>query len=191
MVNSFYSQDELDELGLRSFGSKVFISKKTSIYSPQLLAIGDNVRIDDFCILSGNIQVGNNIHISAYTALYGKYGIELQDFTTVSARNLIYSATDDFSGAYLTNPMLPEEIINVTGGKIILKKHSIIGAGCVVLPNIILEEGTAIGAMSLVNKSTEAWGIYAGIPIRKLKDRKRDLLILEKDYYQNSIKRRA
>lgn len=186
-MSSFYSTDELDELGLHSFGSNVFISKKVSIYSPELLTIGNNVRIDDFCILSGNIQIGNNIHISAYTALYGRYGIELQDFTTVSARNLIYSATDDYSGAYLTNPMLPEEITNVTGGKVILEKHSIIGAGCVVLPNIVLGEGTAIGAMSLVNKPTSAWGIYVGVPIRKLKDRKRDLLTLEKEYYQNSI----
>ena len=188
IVTNFYSPDELDELGLRSFGLNVFISKKASIYSPELLAIGDNVRIDDFCILSGNIRVGNNIHISAYNALYGKYGVELQDFSTISARNLIFSATDDYSGAYLTNPMLPEEFTNVTGGKVILEKHSIVGAGCVILPNVTLGEGTAIGAMSLVNKSTDAWGIYIGVPIRKLKDRKRDLLKLEKEFYQNSIK---
>lgn len=187
MTSSFYSPDELDGLGLHSFGSNVFISRKASIYSPELLTIGNNVRIDDFCILSGKIQIRNNIHISAYTALYGKYGIDLQDFTTVSARNLIYSATDDYSGAYLTNPMLPEDVTNVTGGKVILEKHSIIGAGCVVLPNIILREGTAIGAMSLVNRSTDAWGIYVGIPIRKHKDRKRDLLTLEKEYYQTFI----
>lgn len=191
MTNSFYSRDELDDLGLHSFGLNVFISKKASIYSPGLLTIGDNVRIDDFCILSGNIRLGNNIHISAYTALYGKYGIELQDFTTVSARNLIYSATDDYSGAYLTNPMIPEKFTNVTGGKVILEKHSIIGAGCVILPNVMLREGTAIGAMSLVNKSTDAWGIYVGIPIRKLKNRKRDLLKLEKEFYQNSIREKA
>lgn len=182
MTNSFHSPDELNELGLHSFGSNVFISKKASIYFPELLDIGDNVRIDDFCILSGNIHVRNNVHISAYTALYGKYGIELQDFTTVSARNLIFSATDDFSGSYLTNPMLPEEITNIFGGKVILEKHSIIGAGCVVFPNVTIGEGTAIGAMSLVNKSTDTWGIYVGIPIRKLKDRKRDLLKLEMEY---------
>jgi acetyltransferase-like isoleucine patch superfamily enzyme len=189
MTNSFYSPDELDKLGLGSFGSRVSISKKASIYSPEMLSIGDNVRIDDFCILSGNIKIGNNIHVSAYAALYGKYGIELQDFTTISARNLIYSASDDYSGQYLTNPMIPEELTNVTGGRVILEKHSIIGAGCIILPGIVLREGTAIGAMSLVNKSTDAWGIYVGVPIRKLKDRKRNLLNLETKYYQNDVKR--
>ncbi len=187
IINSFYSPNELDELGLHSFGSNVLISKKSSIYSPELLIIGDNVRIDDFCILSGSIQIGNNIHISAYTALYGRYGIELQDFSTISARNLIFSATDDYSGTYLTNPMLPEEFTNVTGGKVTLEKHSIIGAGCIVLPNIRLGEGTAIGAMSLVNKSTDVWGVYVGIPIQKLKDRRRDLLKLEKEFYRGSV----
>ncbi|WP_211213862.1 acyltransferase [Methanocorpusculum bavaricum] len=189
MMSNFYSQNELNELGLELFGSNVMISKKSSIYSPELIQIGNNVRIDDFCILSGHIQIHDNIHISAYTALYGKFGIELCDFTTVSGRNIIYSATDDYSGSCMTNPMVPEEYTHVTGGKVTLKKHSIIGAGCIVLPNITLEEGTAIGAMSLVNRSTDPWGIYVGIPIRKIKDRKQNLLYLENDYYTTKLRK--
>ena len=184
---SFYSDQELKILGFKSYGSNVLISKKASIYSPDLISVGNNVRIDDFCILSGHITMGSNIHVSAYCALYGKYGIFLDDFVTVSGKNMIYSATDDYSGEYLTNPTIPKKYTNVSGGEVILKKHSIVGAGCVLLPNITLREGTAIGAMSLVNKSTDEWSIYAGIPIHKLKDRRKDLLLLEEKFKNNNI----
>lgn len=35
------------------------------------MTIGSNVRIDDFCILSGRLEFGSYVHIAAYSALYG------------------------------------------------------------------------------------------------------------------------
>lgn len=177
-MNSFYSEDELKNLGLKKLGENVKISKKVSIYSPELIEIGDNVRIDDFCILSGKIIIGNYVHIAAYVALYGKYGIEIKDFCGCSARTTIYSASDDFSGEYMISPMVPEELTNVSGGKVTLGKFVQLGANTVVLPNLTIEEGTAVGAMSLVNKSLEEWSIYVGIPCKRIKDRKRNLIEL-------------
>ena len=63
--------------------------------------------------------------------------------------------------------------------EVILKKHSIVGANSIIMPGVRLAEGTSIGAMSLVLKSTEAWGIYVGNPAKRLKDRKKDLLELK------------
>lgn len=183
-MSSFYDCNELMRIGFQNIGTNVLISKKASIYSPELISIGNNVRIDDYCILSGKISIGSHIHISAYSALYGKYGITLEDFTTISGRNIIYSASDDYSGEYLTNPMIPEKYTNVSGGEVIIKKHSIIGAGCIIMPNLTVEEGTAVGAMSFVNRSTEPWSIYVGIPAKKIKNRRRDLLRLEKELIQ-------
>ena len=60
-----------------------------------------------------------------------------------------------------------------------LKRHVIIGANSVILPNLTIGEGTSVGALSLVTKDLDPWGIYAGIPVRRLKDRKRDLLEIE------------
>ena len=37
--------------------------------------------------------------------------------------------------------------------------------------------------MSLVNKSTEPWGIYVGIPAKRIKDRSKDLLKFETLFY--------
>ena len=80
MISNFYSDEELMELGFQSIGKNVSISKKCSIYNSSQMSIGSNVRIDDFCILSGNITIGNYVHISAYTALYGKYGIKIGNY---------------------------------------------------------------------------------------------------------------
>ncbi|MDR0789417.1 MAG: acyltransferase [Bacteroidales bacterium] len=177
-MTSFYSQTELAEIGFASVGDNVLVSKKCSIYSPQTIRIGNNVRIDDFSILSGDITIGSYVHIAAYCALYGKLGIEMEDYTGLSPRTTIFSAMDDFSGNYLISPMPPEECTNVTGGKVIVKKYSQIGAGCIVFPNLIMGEGVAVGAMSLVNHNLEDWGIYAGTPVKRIRDRGKGLLEL-------------
>lgn len=177
-MNSFYSEKELAELGLKSYGSNVLISKKCSIYSPEKMSVGDNVRIDDFCILSGNIILGNNVHISAYCALYGAQGIEFKDDSGCSARTTIYSAMDDFSGDYLIGPMNPSETTNVTGGKVMVGRFVQLGAHCLVFPNVTIHEGSVIGALSLVTKDIPEWSIYVGVPARRLRDRNRGLLKL-------------
>lgn len=185
MNNSFYTEDELKEIGFKSLGSNVRISRKASIYSPENIEIGSNVRIDDFCILSGNIKLGSYIHISAYVALYGRNNIVVDDYCALSGRVLVYSATDDYSGEYMTNPMVPDLYTNVIGGEIQIKKHVIVGAGSIILPDLVIEEGAAIGAMSLVNKDIEAWSINVGIPCKKISDRKTGILELEKQLLNN------
>ena len=179
-MTSFYTEKELLELGLKCFGKNVLISRKCSIYSPEKISIGDNVRIDDFCILSGNTTLGSNIHIAAYCALYGVFDIEMEDYTGLSPRCTVFSATDDFSGDYLISPMVDKSKTNVTGGKILIKKYSQIGANTVILPDVTIETGVAVGTMSLVNKSLKEWGIYIGIPVKRIKDRKKGLLKLVK-----------
>lgn len=173
---SFLSERELEELGLKSFGKNVLISRKASIYSPDKIVIGNNVRIDDFCILSGNIKLGNNIHISAYSALYGASGIVFEDNSGCSARTTIYSAMDDFSGDFLIGPMHPKEFTNVTGGMVTIRKYVQLGAHCLVFPNLTIGDGTVVGALSLVTKSLPEWSICVGIPAKKIKDRNKKML---------------
>jgi len=176
MKTSFYSPAEMAGLGLGSYTESTRLSRKASLYNPRDIHLGHEVRIDDFCILSGHVRLGSHIHISAYTALYGAYGIEVDDYATISGRVLIYSQNDDYSGEYLTNPMAGEELTNVTGGKVHIEKYAIIGAGSVVLPDLTIGEGVAVGSLSLVNASLEPWGVYAGVPVKRIKERSRGLL---------------
>lgn len=176
------SQEQISAMGFASVGQNPKLSDKASYYNCKNIVIGDNVRIDDFCVLSagvGGIQVGNHIHIAVYSSLIGAGKITLHDFSNVSSRVAIYSSNDDYSGASMTNPTVPAEFTNVTHADVTIGRHVIIGAGSVVLPGVTLEEGVAIGALSLISKSCKAFGIYSGVPAKRLKDRKKDLLNLE------------
>ena len=53
---SFLSESELKTIGFLKYGTNVLVSRKASIYNPEQIVLGDNIRIDDFCILSGNIK---------------------------------------------------------------------------------------------------------------------------------------
>lgn len=63
--SSFFSESELKAIGFLKYGKNVLVSRKASIYNPEQMVLGDNIRIDDFCILSGNIKLGSYIHIPA------------------------------------------------------------------------------------------------------------------------------
>ena len=180
MHSSFYSQEELNTLGFRAIGKNVLLSRNARFYAAEKITIGDNVRIDDFCLLSGEIKLGNFIHISAYSALYGKYGIEMCDYSGLSPRCTVFSASDDFSGDYLIGPMVNAELTNVTGGRVTIGKYSQLGSGCIVLPGVTIGEGVAVGAMSLVLNDLTEWGIYKGIPAVFYRERSRKLLELLK-----------
>lgn len=186
MENSFYSKNELLRLGIAKIGNNVLISRKSSIYSPTKIFIGHNVRVDDFCVLSGSICIGNYVHIAAYSSLYGgNAGIIIGDYSNISSRVAIYALSDDYSGNSMTNPTIPEKYKLVTQKKVVIDNNVIIGTGSTVLPGVVLSQGTAVGAMSLVKESTEPWGIYCGIPAIRKKQRSKHLLELIKDFEKN------
>jgi len=143
-----------------------------------------------FCVLSagyGGIEIGSYIHVAVYSSLIGAGKIRLGDYCNISSRVAIYSSNDDYSGAWMTNPMVPDSYTNVTHADVMLGRHVIIGAGSIVLPGAILEEGVAVGALSLVSGNCKEFGIYSGVPAKKIRDRKKDLLKCE-DKFKNSMR---
>jgi len=182
---SFYTVTELNELGFKSIGENVRLSKKASIYGTEKISIGNNTRIDDFVVISagnGGIVIGNNVHIAVFSSLIGSGKIELCDFSNISSRVSIYSSNDDYSGAAMTNPTIPSNYTNVQHDTVFIGKHVIVGCGSIVLPGVILADGVAVGALSLISTDCKEWSIYVGNPAKKIKERKKDLLKLEVEY---------
>lgn len=179
------SREIIENMGFASLGENVQISDRASFYNISKISLGNNVRIDDFCVISagkGGISIGNNIHIAVFALMMGAGKITLSDFCNISSRVSIYSSNDDYSGSAMTNPTLPSQYTGVTHADVFLCKHVIVGSGSIILPGITLEEGVAVGGLSLITKDCEAFGIYAGNPARRIKERKRNLLMLEKAY---------
>lgn len=178
------SRQQLEDIGFKSVGENVLISDKASIYGAAHISIGSNVRIDDFVVLSagdGGIEIGNYIHIAVYSSLIGAGKITLCDFCNISSRVSIYSSSDDYSGEFMTNPMVPDQLTNVIKAPVYLSKHVIIGSGSVVLPDVTLGDGVAVGGLSLVTKSFDKFLIVAGTPAKKIKERKTTVLELEQN----------
>ena len=186
-MSSFLNDEEVAALGLASVGREVKISRHASLHNPGNMRLGDHVRIDDFCVLSagvGGIEIGRNVHLAVYSCLIGKGKITLGDFANISSRVAIYSSNDDYSGAFMTGPTLPAEFTNISFAPVNVGRHAIVGSGSVVLPGVTIGEGAAIGALSLLRSNCDAFGIYAGAPARKIKERQRALLALEQRYLE-------
>lgn len=178
MIRQFknYSPDELKEAGI-IFGENVFIANDIIFHNPQNIIIGNNVRIDSHCLLlagkDNKIIIGNNIHIAAGCYLFGGGGdIVFEDYSGLSSNVTVYTASDDYTDGYMTNPMVDMKYRKLTKGSVLLKKHAIVGASSVILPKITLEHGASVGANSLVTKSTDSFDLVCGSPAKFVKKRK-------------------
>jgi galactoside O-acetyltransferase len=172
----------LRRLGFAAIGTDVSVSDHASIYGVSRIALGSHVRIDDFAVLSAGaegIRIGSYVHLACHCSLIGKALIEVGDLSTLSSRVAVYSSNDDYTGAGLTNPMLPMQYRRVTDAPVRIGRHVVVGSGSVILPGVTVGEGAAVGALTLVNRSLDPFTIYAGIPARRVRDRSRAFLELE------------
>lgn len=180
---AYLTEEQLQAFGFKKIGKNVKISDKASIYNADLIEIGDNSRIDDFCVLSGKISIGRNVHIAIYCNVAGgTEGIILEDFSGLAYGCHVITQTDDYSGRTLTNPTVPTKYKNEMKKSVRIGRHCIVGTHSLIFPGVTLQEGTSVGAMSMVTKTTEPWTVYFGIPAKRLKARKQDLLVLEQQY---------
>lgn len=178
----FYESEQLRGMGFRAVGDNVKIAKNSTIIGLQNISLGNNIRIDANVVIaaaSGDLVIGNYIHIGAGSHLACVGGIRFEDFSNTSQAVRIYSGTDDYYGEYLTNPMVPEEFRGMSFAPVVIGKHVIVGSGTTILPGVTLGTGASVGAMSLVTRSLEPWSINAGIPAKYIKARSKELLKFE------------
>jgi acetyltransferase-like isoleucine patch superfamily enzyme len=176
MIYMFLSEKQLKKIGFASYGKNILISDKCSIYNPANIILGNNVRIDDFCILSAGengIEIGNHVHIGCYSLLVGKEKITMKDYSGLSSRVSIYSSSDDFTGEYLSNPCVPDKYRNVISKPVTLNEQVTIGTNCTILPGVTIEKNSCVYAHSLVLKSIRENVCVTGVPTKEIKERKK------------------
>ena len=180
---AYLKQDVLEAMGFKHIGKNVKISDKASIYDRANLSIGDESRIDDFCVISGRINIGRNVHIAPHCLVAGgEPGIHFGDFSGLAYHVQVFSQTDDYSGMSMTNPTIPARFKMVRMAPVNIGRHVIVGAGSIIMPGVSIAEGCSVGALTLIRKSTMPWGIYFGNPAKRIAERKKNLLALEADY---------
>ena len=182
---AYLTKETLQAMGFKAVGKNVKVSDKASIYNPETIEIGDHSRIDDFCVISGHVKIGKYVHIAPFCLVAGgEKGVTMDDFSGLAYGVHVFSQSDDYSGRTLTNPTVSAKYKKERKAEVRIGKHVIIGASSIVFPGACLAEGCSVGAMTLVNKSTQPWGIYYGNPAHRIKNRRQDLLVLEAQFLE-------
>lgn len=181
--NAYLTGQKLRELGMKNVGDSVQVHETCVLVGLENISIGNHVRIDPFCRLiaaQGFIKIGSHVHIGSSGFYSGAEGIAMEDFANIGHSVSIFTHNDDFSGAVLTGSAVPEKYLRQSKGPVTLRRHVVLATSAIVLPNVEVGEGVMVGALSLVKTSLAPWGIYAGVPVRRIRDRGRQLLELEK-----------
>lgn len=179
----YLTETDLADLGVGAVGAHVRVHETCVIVGLEAMRFGSNVRVDPFAVLTaagGTLTVGDFVHLSSHLFLSAGAGVEIGDFVALSVGVKLFSRSDDYSGEYLTNPTVPAEYTAPPpASPVRIGRHVIVGAGAVILPEVELGEGAAVGANSLVSRSLEPWGIYAGTPAARVRERGSGLLAHE------------
>jgi len=186
--SAFLTREALKSLGFQRLGDDVLVHSTAVIVDCSKIALGSRVRIDPYVVISnrGGVILGNNIHIGSHSVLAGHGAINVNDFVNISHHVGIYTSNEDISGRSLSHPTVPGGMARTAS--IAFARHSGVGAGSLVLPGAQFGEGTILGAMSRVGRPLKPWTLYTGIPARRSRERRRDILDMA-DEYEASIGR--
>ena len=177
-AEEYLSQQELAGLGLGACGRNVFISRRAVIAHPPSLHLGHSIRIDAFSSIIGRerVEIGDFTHVGSSVTISASAAVSIGSFCGLASGVRLFTADDDYSGAWLTGPTVPPESSNVAVAPVRLGRYCVVGANAVLLPGSELEEGAVIGALSLARGAYAGWTIYGGIPASPIKARTRELL---------------
>lgn len=159
---------------LKYMGDSCRIYQGAVIMHPQNVLIGDYTLIDRNVIISGDVgvKIGRRVHIAHNCLIQGGGFVEIGDYVGIGANSMIFSATDTIYGGKRVGPMISAEYRNPVFKKpVIIEKDVFIGAGCVILPGVKIQEGAVVGAGSLVIKDIPPWKVAVGSPAKPVKDR--------------------
>lgn len=174
----YLTSDVLSKMPFKSLGRDVMIHERVTLVGIENMSIGSHVRIDPEVILlaTGPLIIGCYTHIAPAVFVAAKAGFEMKNFANIAHGARIYTINDDYSGEHLMGPTIPAELLGLSSGAVLMEEHAAVGAGAIVLPGVTLAEGSVLGALSLIGKSTEPWTIYGGVPARPIKERRRDVI---------------
>lgn len=123
------------------------IAMGTKVVSPHKISIGDHCIINEMCYLDGRggLTLGNNVSVSIYTVI-------------LTASHKKNSRGFD----YYKSPVVLEDRVWT-------------GSRAIVLDGAYMEEGSVLGAGSVLKGRADQYGVYAGVPAIKKAERSREL----------------
>ena len=139
------SREELLALGFSKVGEDTHVSRDARFYSVSG-SISDGVRIDAFAIITGEVHLGVQTHISPHCFLSATGGvITMEDCAGIGPQVCLLTKSDNYTAADLTRE-------NKLAGDIRLGRYCILGAGCKVFPGVTIGEQASVGSNCVVSR---------------------------------------
>jgi galactoside O-acetyltransferase len=170
------------------------ISENIRVRVPAAFEVGEGSIVDDFCYFSTRVAIGRFCHVANGVSVAGGRDrrFTLGDFSSISAGVKIWCSSDDFTRDMAA--LLPAQLDverNTISGDVSFGELTVVGANSVVMPDNAVPDGVAIGALSLVPPRFEfrEWCLYAGIPIRLVRERERREIVRQRESAVLSLNR--
>ena len=173
-----WNEDIKNHLGY--CGEDVYIGHNVIFTNPSQVVLHDRVRIDPFCLITTELEVHSNAQICAYAMIGGgnQHKVTLEGWNFIGYGSKLFCASEDYSGEYgAVNEFWGDN--KIYRGDITFKKYSGVASDVMVMPNVELPIGCAIGAKSFVYNSETLgeWKVYVGNPLKFKKYRNAENVI--------------
>lgn len=109
-----------------------------------------------------NLVCEDTVCIADDAEIYNPATVTLRSHSIISQQAYLCGATHDYE-----DPAFPMIWAPITIGR-----YAWIGARAVVQMGIIVHDGAILGLGSIATRHLEPWTVYAGIPARKIRERK-------------------
>lgn len=137
------------------------------------IEIGAHSMIDSFVKIkpaggSGDLVIGEYVYINSGCVLYTGQGIRIGNSVAIAANCTFAPVNHAYKDA---SRLIREQGFAPGRGGIVIEDDVWIGANCVLLDGAILRRGAVLAAGSIVRGELEAYGVYAGAPLKKIGSR--------------------
>ncbi len=133
------------------------------------IRIGRNCRIHRGVVIDthgGDVVIADNVSLNPYTVIYANGGVAIGADCRIAAHTAIIASNHGFEDrevAIRHQPMTQEGIV--------FEEDVWLGAGARVVDGCRLGRGSIVGAGAVITSDTDPYGIYVGVPARKIRER--------------------
>ena len=155
---------------VKNLPSNNFINKiRTRLYAPYFSTLGENNKIGRSVNIANieNIKLGSNVTINAEVYLVASRSqIIIGNNVSIAPRCILQTQNHKYIDKNILINKQGDESSNI-----IIQDDVWLGSNVIVLPGVTIAKGCVIGAGSVVTKDTEPYGVYVGVPAKKIKER--------------------
>jgi acetyltransferase-like isoleucine patch superfamily enzyme len=141
-------------------GDRLIIAEHVDFYPTTYISLGGEA--------DGFLEIGHHTHFAPGCCLYGHGGLTIGPYCNIAAHCVL--ATIGHDPVVRNQPMA---LAPHVARPITLVEDVWLGANVTVTSGVTIAKGCVIGANAVVNRNTEPFGLYCGVPATRVRDRKR------------------